>query len=474
MTIGKQLLLVLTVGFLLRAGLLAFFWNQPLVIVDENHYNNIAINLYNHDEFSLEFGQPTAIRPPLYPAFLRAVYYITDGVHLNAVRIVQVFISLLIIYMVYAFGRKLFDAKTGLLAALIFAVYPSFLFFTHFILTEVLFTLLLLFFLYCFIELLRDERRHWVGLPGTPSSAGWFRTNRYALYAGIFLGLGALTRSILYPFIAPATAFLLIFGKGSFKAKVTISLVFVIGFVLTLSPWTARNTKLFKQFVPVGTMGGLNLYMGNYEHTPLYRAWDAVDLPYEKAWYRGHKSDLAALNEAEKQKWAVAKSKEFIKANLCLTIKRVFIKAGYFWGLERTVAGGIYRGYWLQKGGKIINIFILSSVLTIYSILIFGSIFGISFTINVSPIRISFLLLLIVYFTSLHALVFGHPRYHLPLIPLLSVFISWSLLNYKILLKRKSSLRFKTSIIICFIMVTNWTFALIYEGVQSFKNVVGY
>jgi 4-amino-4-deoxy-L-arabinose transferase-like glycosyltransferase len=470
LTAGKKLLLIMAIGFLLRAGLLFFFWNESPDIVDETHYNKIAMNLYYQNEFSLEQGKPTAMRPPLYPAFLRAVYFLSGGRHLNAVRIVQIFISLLIIYLVFALGRKLFDTQAGLLAALLFAVYPSFLFFTHFILTEVLFTLLLILFVYFYLELLGPNRQ------GFTDSApvGWFQRYRYALYAGAFLGLSALTRSILYPFIVPASLFLLLFGKGNIRNKIGISFVFIIGYALVISPWAVRNTRLFGQFVAVGTMGGLNLYMGNYDHTPLHRAWVAVDLPYRKAWYRGHEKELAAMNEAQRQLWAVAKAKEFMKRHKWLTLKRCVIKAGNFWGLERSVVGGIFLGYWprLNKSGYVFAMVL--AVTGMCALVAIGSVYGAFMNFTLKNTGILFFALLVVYFTIMHALVFGHPRYHLPLVPLMAVCCSWALLNVSSLWEARHSGRFYAACLAVLLLVGMWLEEIFLADGARFLKQIGF
>ncbi len=79
-------------------------------------------------------------------------------------------------------------------------------------------------------------------------------------------------------------------------------------------------------------MGGFNLYMGNYEHTPLNRSWAAVELTGNKAWYYGHKQVLSGMNEAQKGKWCKEKAKEFILNHKLLTVKRDLVKAANFWG----------------------------------------------------------------------------------------------------------------------------------------------
>jgi len=479
MNTRTSLLLILLLGMMLRFGLLIFFWDQPLTIVDEQHYQAIAENILDNHEFALKKGHPTAIRPPLYPAFLSVIYFMTGGIHFNAVRIVQIFLSLGIIYMVFTLGKQMFDDATGLLAAFLFAVYPSFLFFTHFLLTEVLFTFLFLLFIFFFISALdvfnsnhqssspyapRPMRSALCPLP--PSHPPTFPPSFYSqsplpsalciFLAGLFLGLGALTRSILYPFLPLAIVFLFFAFRGALIKKIKGIFLFAIGFVIVISPWTVRNHFLFNDFVPIGTMGGLNLYMGNYAHTPSNRAWAAVDLAGDKAWYYGHEKVLMGMNEAQKQKWAIKKAKTFILDHKLLTLKRDLVKAANFWGLERTIIGCILNNFWPSLNKTMYIISITAAIFLTYSMVITGSIFGFIYSLQPGKWDVQLVFLLIIYFTGMHAIVFGHSRYHLSLIPILMVFSSHFFLRIKEIWHGRRSLKFRLSLVPISIFFMIW------------------
>src|SRR5690242_5721364 len=70
----RALLVIVLAGALVRLALWGWFWNVPPHIWDEKDYNVLAINLVRHGEFSFTPGEPTSIRPPLYPAVVAGVY----------------------------------------------------------------------------------------------------------------------------------------------------------------------------------------------------------------------------------------------------------------------------------------------------------------------------------------------------------------------------------------------------------------
>lgn len=454
MNAHKTLFSILIIGFALRLLLLVYFWDKPLAIVDETHYHAIAENILKHHEFALNVGHPTSIRPPLYPAFLSVIYYLTGGIHLNAVRIVQIILSLTTVFMVYMLGKKVFDEKIGLLAALMFSVYPSFLFFTHLILTEVLFTFLFIMFVWFFLLFIEEKK------------------DRYIWWAGLFLGLGSLTRSILFPFLIVTLIFLLIICKITFLQTTKGLMLLTIGCTMVIVPWAVRNIKLYNSPVIIDTMGGLNMYMGNYEHTPLNRAWAAVDLTGEKAWYYGHEKILSTMNEAQKQEWAINKAKNFIRNHKLLTIKRDLIKVANFWGLERTVIGGILTGYYPEFNKKIYLVGITFTIFFSYALVAIGSVFGFVYNFGFRKYDVLFIVILISYFTFMHALTFGHPRYHLPLISLLAIFASWSLMNIKNICKNLNTWRFRSSIITSGILIFVWFREIVFiEGARYLNSI---
>src|SRR5262249_37300511 len=151
-----------------------------------------------------------------------------------------------------------YSTRTGLWAAGAFAFYPSFLGYNNLILTEVLFTFWTVAGVLALVWALR-------------SGSFWGLA-----VAGGCLALRAPTRSILFPFAPILCLFLLAAWRGSVVRRVLAVLAFALPFAGVIAPWAIRNTRIHQTFIPIDCMGGRNFMMGNYEHTPLYRSWDAI------------------------------------------------------------------------------------------------------------------------------------------------------------------------------------------------------
>ena len=175
--------------------------------------------------------------------------------------------------VVYLLGARIYNQRVARYAAAAVWLYPSLLFFNFLILTETLFTLLLLTFVLLAVVLVQTPRA-WI-----------------ALLCGISLGLAALTRSVLWPVPLVLCPLLAALIRATIARRVALPLVVLAGYAIVITPWAIRNTKLQGVVTLVDTMGGINLRMGNYEYTPEDRMWDAVALRGQQSWVYGLTSD---------------------------------------------------------------------------------------------------------------------------------------------------------------------------------------
>ena len=119
-------LLVLT--FSTRLGLL-WLVRGYRPISDADQYLQIARNLRDGHGFSLIYPQfylhATAFRPPIYPALIAAVSFLTGGDMLLAAHLLGISIALAITALTYTVVRRAAGERAALIAGLGFALLPS-------------------------------------------------------------------------------------------------------------------------------------------------------------------------------------------------------------------------------------------------------------------------------------------------------------------------------------------------------------
>ena len=400
----RALWLALAAGLLLRIAILSTTPALGTEIVDEQHYAQLAGSILSGQGFASVGGTPTSIRPPLYPGLVAAIWSVAGQNNLQAVRVVQIALALATALLVYALGSRIYGKTAGSFAAAAVWLYPSLIFFNFLLLTETLFTFLLVAFVLLTVMLIQTPR-------------AWL-----AIACGLALGLGALTRSVLWPVPLVFCPLLAVLLRQPIARRLALASLVFAGYALVVTPWAIRNTRLQGVVTIVDTMGGMNLRMGNYEYTPEDRMWDAVSLEGEKNWVYGLTTDRPGepITEGQKEKWAQRKALEYMRAHPLVTLRRSLIKFADFWGLEREFIAGIRSGMfapplWFQ---------IVSSLLitVAYIVVVIAGAAGL-WLAPPSDWRLQVALLLpVVIIVGIHTLVFGHSRYHLPLVPILAVY----------------------------------------------------
>jgi len=437
----KNLILasILLIGLLLRLGLLVALDGSRLQIVDETHYNTLAVHLLETGNFGSEAEPFVSIRPPLYPWLVSEIYRLFGIQNYGAVRGAQIFLSLVTVLCVYGLAREcgFLSTNASLVAAGIFCFYPSLVMQNFFLLTETFFTFWLVLVLWSALRFLRSGSLY------------------AASFCGVFIALGALTRSILWLSPIPLALFILFWPNESpvftWKRRLAGALALLVFAGVGMAPWMIRNTRVQKTFVAIDCMSGRNLMMGNYEFTPLYRAWDAISMEPPKDWYTVLKKNYTqnemevfdVLTQGMKDREAGKYAKNYIKSHPVQTLERTGMKALCFWQLERSIPAGIQRGFWGTEKLKETSHKILFLVCTCVVILPFVLLFQLAipgiFSFEFSPKTIqpvALFLAVLLYFWILHSFAFAHERYHLPLIPILILFAVSFSQNWRVAARR--------------------------------------
>jgi 4-amino-4-deoxy-L-arabinose transferase-like glycosyltransferase len=398
------LLLALTVGALVRASLLVYAGGLEPRIVDEQHYIELADSLYEGRGFAWADGQATSIRPPLYPAFVASIWTIAGGRSLVAVRVVQMGLALVTVWLVYRLGASMFDEGTGAAAALAVALYPSLLFANVTLLTETLFTFLLVSTMWLCHVALRD------------------RSLAKAAMAGTCCGLAALTRSVLWPFPLVAASVILFAAGRSWRRGLAMAAVFCACHAAVLSPWSVRNSSLQGVFVAVDTLSGFNLWMANSEGTPSDRMWAAVSQGGDQRMAAAIASEFPGrrLTEGEKDKWGREAALRFMLSHPAVTATRSLRKFGDFWGLDRELLAGIAQGVYSPP--RLAGLLMGAAVMLAYPAAMVLAVIGIWLSRKRNWPTHVMVGALILFVCAVHTIVFGHSRYRLPLMPFLLIY----------------------------------------------------
>jgi hypothetical protein len=362
-------------------------------------YVDFDLSSVNYDPVR---GVETSFRAPLYPAFLALIYFLvgSGANRFFAARLAQAFLGAALAPLTYLVGlhfspllagdreaERWSGVRAAKIAAWIVATYPILLAYPLGLGTENPFFLLLLA---SFFFLLQASEK--------PSAF-------HFLFSGFFLGLTALTRSVILPFAALAilwTGFVLKQKRGA--------LIAALAFALTISPWIIRNSLLHHKLTGIETSMGYNLYLGYHPHgNGSFVFGPSLDL-------------LTILDDAERDQVGTQKAIEFIQAQPERFIPLAFNRLGFFFGLEKRVLMYFYSN-------NILGFIPLPFLLTLFLIMLLpfvivclSAALGISL-LRWNPPTILLGLLFFAYITP-HVFILAEDRFHLALIPFFAILAS--------------------------------------------------
>jgi len=219
-------------------------------------------------------------------------------------------------------------------------------------------------------------------------------------------------------------------------------------------------------------MGGRNFMMGNYEYTPLYRSWDAIAIEGEQSWYHEiFKTYPPELRRTQGQtdKLAFRQGLTYVREHPGQTLLRSTVKFFDFWGLERELIAGAGRGYFGQVS-KVVLLGIAAVIAGSYATIMILAIFG-AFFAPPSDRRAHWLFLCIIFFIcGIHTIVFGHSRYHLPIIPLVLIYAAGSLTQLSAIWRGRSTRKFALAAVCCGILTAGWVWNFVAVDWQRFSS----
>jgi hypothetical protein len=293
----RALLLLTGTALLVR---LAFLLLEPRceLVGDEPSWVEIGRRLLRPARSWSPLESDLIFYPPVYPYFVGLIFRAFSS--FRAVLWAQAVLGALLVPAVGRAGALAFGRRAGLAAAAIAAIYPELLWYPAHFWSETVYLLLLWWAI---------ERTLAADAKGSP---------RAAAAGGLLWGLATLTREIslyLVPIAAlwmlrPVTPGRRAATSRPVAGSLPRAVVLCLATILTIAPWTIRNAIAFRAFIPVSTMGSLNLWQGNttLSHLQIYEVLATVGGPVEQDRYCRRKAWEAIA--ARQPGWAFEKLAE--------------------------------------------------------------------------------------------------------------------------------------------------------------------
>ena len=244
-------LVIFAVAVTLRSLWVAYTHVAPLLeprLSDMQFYDGSAVGLVRGMGYISPWSTAaTAQWPPGY-SFLLAAFYKAFGVHVEIAWGANVVLGGLTCVALYFLGNLVGGKKVGIVAGLLLAVFPGHIFFSSLVLSETLFTFLVVVVLALVL------------LAARKSDTGLLRI----IIIGMLVAAAALVRGQGLFLIVVAGLFWWLSTRDWARALQWATLVMVTAIVLII-PWSVRNYFAMKSFVFLSTNDGVNLYIGNYE-----------------------------------------------------------------------------------------------------------------------------------------------------------------------------------------------------------------
>ncbi|NOX98091.1 MAG: phospholipid carrier-dependent glycosyltransferase [Nitrospirae bacterium] len=380
----KPLLIIFISALIIR---ILFVLLMPQEAPDTKRYDDIALSLLSRGDFSTAQGDPAISDGPIYPLFLAAIFSIF-GHSLTAVRLIQAIIDSFTCLIIYLIALQMNQRKSiAILASAMAAIYPELIASSAFVLTETLFTFLLSV---STLLLLRAK----------------FKESKVlAVISGIFFGITILCRAVAL--LIPPFLFLSFLFFSNRKRNLSLITILTIAMLLTIAPWTIRNFLVFDRFLPVSIGLGGNLWIGSYQ--PWQGDYNYKDLSDKKEIEAG----LSPIEADQRLKEEALKN---IKENPLGYLRLFPRKFARFWF---KIPGGkeVLKGKTLSK----------DFLYTIHFLLLFFFALGLWFSLRKRTFAILTPLLIILYFTLIHVILFAIPRYRIPITPFILIFSAMGL-----------------------------------------------
>jgi 4-amino-4-deoxy-L-arabinose transferase-like glycosyltransferase len=260
-TAATSLWLIMLVALALRLGYMWQFQHIhprqgvsviPFLFESGNIAHSLAAGHGFSSPFRVDTG-PTAWMTPLFPLLLAGIFRLFGAYTFHAwaaTVLLNISCCTLACIPIYFAGRRVGGIGLAAGAAWLWAIFPNAILLPVESMWDAsISALLVATILWATLALAESQRLHtWCA---------------YGLLWGIALMFNA-TLAALFPFLA---GWLVYRARHEWRESARNAAVAVAIIILCCVPWTVRNYRVFHQFVPLRSVLGLQLWLGNNDHT---------------------------------------------------------------------------------------------------------------------------------------------------------------------------------------------------------------
>ena len=384
---------MLAVAFVLR---LAWAVSIPVIPVSDSvAYDSFARVLTEYGVYGWKPEEPSAY----WPVGTSAIYgliYLIFGHHFTPIVVLNIALGVGIVALTMWLGRVFFDSTTAIIAGALMAIWPSQVFYVTILGSELPFTFLVMLGVAAWSN--QDKSTSYRALSSGLVFAGAAYVRPVALLLPIVLWLSALP------------------SWQKLRQQFPTMVVAMFAMAIIITPWAARNTKLFGHFVLLSTNGGVTLWMGNN--------------PLTDGGYMPDPAFVAPLNEYERDRVLGDEAKRYIVEHPVAFVIRSFKKAILLHLNETIAVHWNAEGIKQRMGEGAIFPFKLLTQGYWTSVLLLG-LGGLGIMLRERGVMRTLahpVVLIWAYFTGVYAVIIIQDRYHFPSQPFIAMLAAVAIL----------------------------------------------
>ena len=396
---------------------------------DQSTYLQLSKILSENLIYNENFGFD---RLPIYPLFVSLVLKISEKLYFLI--FVQHLLGVLAILIIFKIG-KLFSLEIGLLSALFASINLNLITHSNFILTESIFVLVFLLFIFFYLKFLKNTQ------------------SNYLIASSVFLGLCSLIRPVVIHLPVIIIIFTL-FLKINFFKKIRLSLLFLIFYLITVSPWLSRNYYYhgFFSFSSQETPAIIGWYLPHIDQfekeIDLQRARELRSDDWEEKFE-------TLPNEIKENPFRLEKNVKYYAYKEILEFNKISVLQAWFWGSLKNIFSPFSADFaylykiphssfyetsgesflkqtsnFLFKNSNVFYSFFIISTLAATLVFRMFQLHGFFCMAKYYKTEFIFFLTIILYFLIINGPI-GSAKYRIPFEPIFIIYLAFSIATFK-------------------------------------------